>query len=740
MITKEMTEVQHSNKRIREIYKELLLLCQPVITKEESIKLRKAYQLVLNFHKATWEESGEDYIYHSIGVAKIALKELNLGITSVICSLLHNVVDNKNLKIDDISKEFGQEIAVITEGFIQLSEIQTEKISIHSENFRRLYLSMVKDIRVILIKLAHRLHDMRTFDMVPEHKKERFLTEVNHIYIPIAHRLGLYNVKLELEDYWLKYKHAQVYQNIAQKIQDTRAKQKAFIQDFTSPIEKELYKHNYKFEIKGRPKSIHSIWLKMKNQNVEFEEVYDLFAIRIIIDTNLKDEKSVCWKVYSIVTDIYQPNPNRLRDWISTPKASGYESLHTTVVGPNGKWVEVQIRTLRMDLIAEKGLAAHWKYKEGGAKKEQEEWMNKIRDVIENPDPEKTISKDLSKIELYSEKIFIFTPDGDLKKLPNGATVLDFAYDIHTSVGDMCNGARVNNRIVPIRYVLKNGDKVEIITSKNQKPKLDWLSFVITNKAKSKIKRSLKEEKFNEAEVGKEILRRKLRNRKIQFNDAIIDKLIKEYKLESSVDLYYLIAIEKIDLSNIKKTIEDNSPDENRLLQKAEKEKGIPGKADRPGMGDFMLIDDNIDNMDYELAKCCNPVSGDAVFGFVTVGKGITIHRLHCPNANQLLTKYDYRVIDVKWRKTDENKTFLTTLQISGDDEVGILNNITSVISSDFKVNMVSLNVDSGKAGKFSARIKLKVKDLDHLENLIYRISKIKGVKKASRSESKQHS
>ncbi|MBN2173010.1 MAG: bifunctional (p)ppGpp synthetase/guanosine-3',5'-bis(diphosphate) 3'-pyrophosphohydrolase [Bacteroidales bacterium] len=724
------------NKRISQIYKELLELCKPIAKREDIPKLRKAYTLVLDYFRPEWENSGEEYVYHSIEVAKIVLRELNLGITSVICALLHNIIDDKDITIGFIRDEFGEEIAAIVEGYNKLSKIQTEKISIHSENFRKLYLSLVSDIRVIFIKLAHRLHDMRFFDKLPAHKQQRFLLEVHHLYIPIAHRLGLYNVKTELEELWLKYNHPEIYQSIARKMQESKTKQKVYIEEFVSPIEKELHKQSFQFDIKGRPKSIHSIWQKMKQQNVEFEEVYDLFAIRLIIDTDIKKEKADCWRVYSVVTDIYTPNPKRLRDWISTPKASGYESLHTTVVGPNGKWVEVQIRTRRMDNIAEKGLAAHWKYKEGSAKQEQEEWMDKIREVIESPEVEALEKNDISKIELYSDNIFIFTPEGDLKKLPAGSTVLDFAYDIHTSVGDMCSGARVNNRIVPIRHVLKNGDRVEVITSKNQKPKLDWLNFVITTKAKSKIKRSLKEERFQEAEIGKEILRRKLRNRKIAFSDSIIDKLIKQYKLKSSVDLYYLIAIEKIDLTDIKKTIEPG----NETIPKPGEKEEIPAeiKETRGKHGDkqdFMLIDDDIDNLDYELAKCCNPISGDAVFGFVTVGKGITIHRINCPNARQLLTKFDYRVIDVKWRKSDENKTYLTTIQVTGTDEVGILNNITSIISHDFKVNMVSVNVDSKKGGRFSGRFKVSVKDARHLEMLIYKILKVKGVKKAVRLE-----
>ncbi|HRX96865.1 MAG TPA: RelA/SpoT family protein [Bacteroidales bacterium] len=729
-----MNQSTQNTQRIKKIYKSLLIYCAPILNKDESVRLRKAFDKVLEFHYPNWEKNGEDYVYHSIEVARIVLKEVNLGMTSVICALLHNVVDGEITTLNDIKKEFGEEVAIIVEGYNKLSDIQTEKISIHSDSFRKLYLSLVPDIRVILIKLAHRLYDMRKFNEIPVEKSQKFLAEVNHIYIPIAHRLGLYNVKTELEELWMKHAHTAIYRSISKKVKDSRAKQNAYIADFVSPIEKELFKQGFEFEIKGRPKSIHSIWQKMKKQNVGFDEVYDLFAIRVIVDTPRNKEKADCWKVYSIVTDIYQPNPNRLRDWITTPKASGYESLHTTVFGPNGKWVEVQIRTKRMDSVAEQGLAAHWKYKEGGKKAEQEEWMFRIRDVIENADAEILDKAGVSKIDLYSDKTFVFTPEGDLRTLPHGATVLDFAYDIHTSVGDMCNGARVNNRIVPIRYVLQNGDRVEIITSKNQKPKMDWLSFVVTNKAKGKIKRAMKEERFQEAEIGKEILRRKLRNRKIQFNDAIVDKLIKQYKLSSSVDLYYLIAIEKIDLNDIKKSISDEDQEKTTIAKDlpADAEKSVKQtKTDESR--DYMVIDNDIDNLDYELARCCNPISGDAVFGFVTVGKGITIHRINCPNARQMLSKYNYRVIDVKWRKTDEHKTWLTTINIVGDDDVGILNNITTVISNDFKVNMVSLNVDSGKGNGFEARIKLSVKDTSHLEMLIHKLLKIKGVKKATR-------
>jgi GTP diphosphokinase / guanosine-3',5'-bis(diphosphate) 3'-diphosphatase len=729
-----MNTSEVSYKKIKEIYGNLLRFCRPFIKKEESLLLRKAFEMVLDHHRPTWEESGEEYVYHSIAVAKITLVELNFGIAPAICALLHNVLDNTHVKIDDIRQTFGEEIAVIVDGYVKLSGIQTEKVSFHSENFRKLYLSLVKDIRVILVKLAHRLYDMRNFEVLSEEKKNRFLLEVIYIYIPICHRLGLYNVKSELEELWLLHSNPKVYKSIEQKIKHSRTKQNVYIQEFINPIERELTKQGFNFNIKGRPKSIHSIWTKMNKQNVDFEEVYDLFAIRIIVQSPQEMEKADCWKIYSIVTDIYKPNPQRLRDWISTPKPSGYESLHTTVVGPNGRWVEVQIRSERMDEVAERGLAAHWLYKESDPKKEQEEWMNKIREVIENAEAEKTEQVDFSKIELYSDKIFIFTPEGDLKKLPRDATVLDFAYDIHTSLGDMCSGAKVNGKTVPIRHVLNNGDKVEIMASKNQKPKQDWLNFVTTAKAKSKIRRALNEMKFQEAEVGKEMLRRRLRNRKIEFNDVIIDKLVKKYKLRSSVDLYYNIAVEKINLSETK-SLELEEPSGN--IQQQDKlivqEEFKEFKPKIEGIPDFTFIEKTFENLDHELAKCCHPVYGDEVFGFVTVGKGITIHRHNCPNARLLLSKFNYRVIDVKWQKTTQPKTYLTTIQVTGDDKLGILNNITQVISDDFKVNMVSVNVDARKDGKFAGKFKVTVNDTKHLKMLLHKIQKVEGVLKAKR-------
>lgn len=715
------------------------MLCRPFVRKDDAVRLRKAFEIVLEYHRPTWEETGREYIYHSIEVAKIVIRELNLGVTSVVCALLHNVVDGRKVTLVQVREVFGKDVATIVEGYTRLSDLQTEKISVHSENFRKLYLSIIKDIRVILIKLAHRVQDLRNFSQISPERRERFLEEVYFLYIPIAHRLGLYHIKHELEERWMLHSQPEVYEEISLKMRESRVKQNAYIQDFINPMQRELIRQGFDVDVKGRPKSIYSVWRKMKKQNVEFEEVYDLFAIRLIINSEGKNEKPDCWRAYSIVTDIYPPNPKRLRDWISTPKASGYESLHTTVMGPNGKWVEVQIRTKRMDEIAEKGLAAHWKYKESAAGKDQEEWMSRIREVIEHPDTDTEDIRNISRVELYSDRIYVFTPEGDLKKLPSGSTVLDFAYDIHSSLGDMCSGAKVNGRIVPIRYVLNSGDKVEIITSKNQKPKLDWLNFVVTPKATAKIKRAFREEKMRAAETGKEILRRKLRNRKIPFSDTVVDKLIKFYRLKSSIDLYYLIAEEKIDLADIRRIIEP-APSENggAGIKESGKEAARENRPLKPQAEDLRLLEQKVDFLNYKLAKCCNPVHGDEVFGFVAIGKGITIHRNDCPNAESLKSRFRYRIIKVDWREIEKVNYYVTPILVEGKDEVGMLNEITSVISTHFAVDIVSVKVNTKSKNKFEGVFKVRIKDIQHLKGLIDKIRKINGVRKAERSDSYQ--
>ena len=714
-------------REIKKFYRELLRFTYPVASKQHLRRLRLAYELIIDAYKNTWDEAGKTEVKHAVEVARIVAVEEHLGIPSIISALLHNLVLEKKLSLVKAKKLFGVQVQRILSDYIVLSNLDTSKIEHHSGKFLSMHLAIVQDFRAVLIRLAHRLYDMHIFPVLDKNRQQKIIREVAHIYIPIAHRLGLYHIKSDLENLWLKYTHPDEYRDIERKLVESKKKQDAYIQEFIKPIERELYRRKFDFTIKGRTKSIYSIWRKIKQKNVRFEEVFDLFAIRIIINSKGKAEKTDCWKVYSIVTDIYKPEPSRLRDWISNPKASGYESLHTTVLGPQNRWVEVQIRTVRMDDIAENGLAAHWIYKEGGKRKEQERWLGDIKQLLVKAMDSKEILEN-SNMGMDSKEVFVFTPEGDLKKLPKGATVLDFAYSIHTSLGEMCTGARINNKHVPIRYQLKSGDRVEIITSKNQSPSLDWLNYTVTPRAKAKIKRALNEEKLREAAFGKELLKRRLKNNKIQLDDVVINRLVKEYKLASSTDLYYFIALEKIDIKDIKQKI-----GEEVKVEKTSKEKALPEKKETAEEDVFIIGDRAIDKLGFELAKCCKPVSGDSVFGFVTVGKGIVIHRVDCPNAAQLLNKYQYRVIDVKWRKTDENRTYLTTLNIYGTDNIGILNSITDVISKDMRVNMQNMWLDTTKDGSFIGHFTVSVKDKSHLDNLMFRLRKVPGVKKVKR-------
>jgi GTP diphosphokinase / guanosine-3',5'-bis(diphosphate) 3'-diphosphatase len=724
-----MTIGKNDNKMIAHAFNSLMESCGGFCSEQELDAIRQAYELAGRVHGEQKAENGEYRIIHSMHIARVAMDEIGLGATSVIAALLHDVVNCSEITPAEIRKAFGPVVANLIEEYSKLSNLNTKKIDVNSAMFRNLFMTIVDDIRVILLKLAHRIHDMRTITDLPLAKQEVFVAETEHIYLPITHRLGLYKVKTELEERLMHYLHPDVYSAIAEKIRETEVKRKLFIEEFTTPIRKELYKQGFDIDIVGRPKSIHSIWQKMKRQNVQFEEVYDLFAIRIVINSKPDDEKTDCWKTYSIVTNIYQPNPKRLRDWISTPKASGYESLHTTVLGPGNRWVEVQIRTARMDEMAEKGQAAHWRYKGFDSGDDAQSLLNQVRDILENPDQLNFDSKESPLKAAPSDKIFVFTPDGDLKELPRGSTVLDFAYEIHTRVGDQCNGARVNNKIVPIRHVLNNGDKVEIITSKSQTPKLDWLKFVITTKAKNKIKRSIREMKFRESAEGSDTLRRKLKNWKIPFSDEVIDRLVKHYKFSSALDLYSLIAFDKIDLNEIRQLLLEK---EETSKEKAETPREITDKPKVAEEDQYLLIDNKLDHVNYYLAKCCNPIPGDEVHGFVTIGKGISIHRKNCPNAKRMLEKYGYRHIDVKWKSNEEGTTFQATVRITGDDRIGMLGEITSVISGNLRVNMQSIKVETG--GKtFTGFIRLTVRDKKHFDELIHKLSKIKGVSKVSR-------
>ena len=715
-------------------YQELSDACKQFLNKNNESKIQKAFEYAIKDSSRNKEKFLTESIPHPCEVATIVAKEIGLGETSVISALLHRSIHDNQEIISFFEKEYGESAVSILIGINKTSNIWTDKISFNAENFRKLFLSLADDIRVVLIKLAHSLYDIRNFKSLTNKFKEQILSEVEFFYIPISHQLGFYNIKTELEEHLMKYSKPELFNSIESKIVESQSEQDRFIMEFTLPIQRELLMHGYDCDIKGRSKSIPSIWHKMKKKQLDFDEVFDLFAIRIIFNSKKKNEKSDCWRIYSIVTNIYTPNPNRLRDWISQPKPNGYESLQITVKGPRDKWVEVQIRTSRMDEEAEKGIAAHWKYKNFQTKKSSEEWLAAIREILENPQEKAKTENLLESKTLYdSDKIFVFTPGGDLKKLPEGSTVLDFAYEIHTIVGSKCKGGKVNGKVTPIKRILQNGDRVEVITSNNQFPKLDWLNIVVTNKAISKIKRSLNEEKFKEAKAGNEILRRKLRNWKLKFNDETIDKLVKHYKLSSSVDLYYKIAIEEINIQEIKKILIGTFD----TFLKSDKtddiwvDKEIESKTEN--FDDILLIDENLKNINYTLAKCCNPIHGDKVFGFVTIGKGITVHRKNCPNAQHLSDNYSYRIRKVKWKQTEGMKLFQSLIKIIGVDKQGIMNEVLKIISDDIKLNLISLSVNSKANGLFEGKVGINVTNSKILATIINRIQKIEGVSKVSR-------
>jgi GTP diphosphokinase / guanosine-3',5'-bis(diphosphate) 3'-diphosphatase len=731
------SRVELERKEILRRYRALLRACKPFMKKGDKRLVRLAFDIALEAHKDMRRKSGEPYIYHPLEVARIAVEEIGLGTTSVICALLHDVVEDTDITLDQIEKEFGNIVARIIDGLTKISGLYNKSTnsSDQAENFRKMLLTLADDVRVILIKLADRLHNMRTLESMPKEKQLKIASETAYLFAPLAHRLGLYAVKSELEDLSLKYTEAEVYRDIARKLRETRSKRDRFIRDFIEPLSTEIEKTGLKFDIKGRPKSINSIWNKMKKQGIEFEEVYDLFAIRIILESNGESEKPDCWRVYSIITDIYQPNPNRLRDWVSTPKANGYESLHTTVMGPGGRWVEVQVRTRRMDEIAEKGFAAHWKYKDQTSDNAFDEWLTRIREVLENPEPNALEFIDNFKLQLYAKDLFVFTPKGDLIKLQAGATALDFAFEIHTDIGMKCIGAKVNHKIVPLSYQLQNGDQVEILTSNIQKPKSDWLNFVTSAKAKSKIKQALKELKRENADLGKDILQRKLKQWKVNFSDETIQKIIGHFKLNSTLDLYYFIATEKIDLAQVKSILTKPEKPSSRNINRID-ENNFESlvKSNSTKNEDMLIIDDKIGKIDYTLAQCCNPIPGDDIFGFVTVSEGIKIHRVSCPNAVQLLSKYGYRVVKAKWTRASE-VSFLAGIRITGLDDIGIISGISTVISTDLKVNMRSISVVSND-GMFEGDIMVYVHDTHHLDVLMRKLKEVRGVLKVSRFDS----
>lgn len=725
-------DVEAEKKEIQKRYRALLKACKPTMEKGDKRQIRLAFEMSVEAHKNMRRKSGEPYIYHPIAVAQIAAEEIGLGTTSIVCALLHDVVEDTNISLDDIEREFGKKVANIIDGLTKISGVFDQTSSIQAENFRKMLLTLADDVRVILIKLADRLHNMRTLDSMPRDKQLKISSETIYLYAPLAHRLGLYAIKSELEDLSMKYTESTTYKFIANKLNETKVERSKFIKEFIAPIKEQLKKQGLESEILGRPKSIHSIWEKMKTKGIPFEEVYDLFAIRIILESSFENEKADCWKAYSIVTDKYIPNPDRLRDWISSPKGNGYESLHTTVMGPNGKWVEVQIRSRRMNEIAEKGFAAHWKYKEQTNENGLDQWIQKVRDVLSSTEANALDFLDDFKMNLFSDEIFIFTPKGDLMKLPFGATALDFAFEIHSDLGSKCIGAKVNHKLVPLSHKLQNGDQVEVISSDKQKPKEDWLNFVITSKAKSKIKSVIKEQKIKIAEDGKEILNRKLKSLKIANTTRNINKITLFLGYQSNLDLYYHVASGKVDMKELR---------EYQLANKKHNER-IPTKIDKDGLelymkqikskdSDILVIGEDLHKIDYKLAPCCNPIPGDDVFGFVTINEGIKIHRTNCPNAIKLMSNFGYRIVKAKWTGQKEI-AFLTGIRLTGTDDVGVVNNITKVVSNDFKVNMRSITVDSDD-GIFEGTLMVYVNDTSHLDNLIKKLKLVNGVINVSR-------
>jgi len=719
-------DLEQEKKEILRRYKELLNACRRKLEKGDKIQIRKAFEVAAEAHKEMRRKSGEPYIYHPIAVARICAEELGLGTTSIICALLHDVVEDTDITLDEIKGMFGEKVAKIIDGLTKISGVFDQTSSLQAENFRKMLLTLSDDVRVILIKLADRLHNMRTLESMKREKQLKIASETLYLYAPLAHRLGLNAIKTELEDLGLKYTEPDVFSSITQKLKESEPERKKFIEKFIEPIREILDEQGFHARVLGRPKSVYSVWNKMKNKGVPFEEIYDLFAIRIITDSPIEDEKTDCWKIYSIITDFYHPSPERLRDWISMPKANGYESLHTTVMGPGGRWVEVQIRSDRMDEIAEKGYAAHWKYKGSSAENQLDEWIKKIRELLESPEENAMDFIDDFKLNLFAEEIFAFTPKGEMKTLPVNSTALDFAFDIHTKVGEQCIGAKVNHKLVPLSYKLKSGDQVEVITSSKQTPKEDWLNYVVTARAKAKIKNALKEEKRKVAEMGKEILQRKLDHIKIELNNQTANELTNFYNLPSSLELYFRVAKGSIDLRTLKDYAENRAKYSGKVHHKQETSSLEELVTIARGKSDMLVLGENLQKIDYKLSPCCNPIPGDDVFGFITVGEGIKIHRTNCPNAIQLMSNYAYRIVKAKWTN-QESISFLAGIKIVGFDEVGIVNNITKIISNDMNVNMRSISFDSND-GTFEGTIMVFVQDTNHLTELTENLKKVPGV------------
>ena len=741
-----LTTINEEEKRlIQNAYRDLLRSIKSDMTEEDRINIRQAYELAVRAHSEQRRKSGEPYILHPIAVAKICADEIGLGPTAIISALLHDVVEDTDVTLEDIRKTFGGRIAKIVDGLTKLDSAYNAE-SPQAENFRKVLSTLVEDVRVVLIKMADRLHNMRTLGAMPRHKQLKIAAETSYVYAPLAHRLGLHSIKTEYLDLCMKITDPENYHDIARKLAETKRSRESYIQEFISPLEGRLNEIGATYRITGRPKSIYSIWNKIKNKKVPFEEVYDLFAVRIILDVPVEKEKLVCWQAYSIVTDVHTPIPERLKDWITTPKSNGYESLHTTVIGPKGRYVEVQIRSIRMDEIAERGYAAHWKYK--GVSRHPdvyERWLDSVREILENPNSDAVeFLGDFRSNNLFNEEVFVYTPNGDMRILPKGATALDYAFGIHTDVGYHCSAIKVNNKMVPMGYKLRNGDQVYIITNKNQKPSEDWLKLVVTGKARAKIRSAMKEEHRRKGEIWREAMERKLNGLKVDFEKSV-DLMVKHYGMESHADLYYAIATGELTIPEIFKSYKvELGKDGSRYLVEVEEEKEEkvtvelkPRKSRKPkftGKPRLLINGEPAERFNYTFANCCNPVQGDDIFAYLTANAGLKIHRANCPNATNLMANYGYRVMKAEWISTTDT-TFVADLKITGiDDGPGVIERLTNKISTMLGLNIRSFTI-AGDEGYFEGKVSLLVKNTDQLNLAIRALKNLDSVSTVTRVE-----
>ena len=725
------------NKEIVKQYKELLQISYQTLSNKDKTLIRLAFDTAVIAHRNQRRKSGEPYVFHPISVAKIVAHEIGLDATSIAAALLHDVVEDTEYSFEDIEKLFGSNVMRIVEGLTKISKLSKESnVSLQAENFRKLLITLNDDIRVIIIKIADRLHNMQTLDAMPEYKQIRIASETLYIYAPLSHRIGLYNIKTELEDLSFKYTEADRYETIKNKIEESKEEQDQYINSFSEIVQFALAKEKLKYQIKGRSKSIFSINRKMTIQNIPFENVFDKFAIRIIYKSTHRNEKFLAWKIYSIITDHFTPNPTRLRDWITAPKSNGYEALHITVMGPNNKWVEVQIRSERMNEIAEKGYAAHHKYKQGQQKDIGiESWLDKLQEVLENQNENPVDFVENFKLNLYAKEIFVFTPTGDIKSLPKGATALDFAFSIHTEIGMKTRGARVNGKLVPLSRMLKSGESIEIITSENIKPTANWLDFVKTSRAKSKIKSSLNDEKKRIADDGRETLRRKLKQLKITLKHKIVRQMLRYFNLNNSLDLYYRVGLGTIDNKQLKDFSTKYNSSFLNFFKKRIRKQTIPhkkeGKDQITQRFDTLVFGKEMETLKHSLSNCCNPIAGDQVFGYISVNEGIKVHKKDCPNSLSLQSNFAYRIIKAKWVDSSSDE-FTAILKLSGIDNMGIVSEVTKSITGDMSININKLSFDS-EDGIFTGLISVNVKNKTILNRLINRILKVKGVDKVLR-------